>query len=136
MAAEIGDSQTPEFSQEPKPQILSNAAKSSPSQIPFVQNAPYFSAPGLVLKFWWQEEAITQLCVKNTTKAKQRRPPRGAPGISTFMHFGISTFSSCHFSNGMQGLNLTILYNKAKIRLAQSRLHECISLSHSLPSVE
>ena len=117
MAAEIGDSQTPEFSQEPE--ILSSAVKSSPSQIPFVQNAPYFSATWLVLKFWWQEEAITQLCVKNTTKAKQRRPPREAPGISTFMHFGISTFSSCHFSNGMQGLILTILYNKAKIRLAQ-----------------
>ena len=90
VAAEIGDSQTPEFSQEPKPQILSNAVKSSPSQIPFVQNASYFSAAGLVLKFWWQEEAITQLCVKNTTKAKQRRPPRGA--LLLFQHLCISAF--------------------------------------------
>ena len=91
VAAEIGDSQTPEFSQEPKPQILSNAVKSSPSQIPFVQNAPYFSAAWLVLKFWWQEEAITQLCVKNTTRSSAQ----GERSLF-FQHLCILIFQHMH----------------------------------------
>ena len=88
-AAEMGDSQT--FSQEHLKFFFPTWVKSS--QIPFVQNASDFSAAGLALKFWWQEEAITQLCVKNTRKP----PPRGATVISTFMHFGISTFFQLSF---------------------------------------
>ena len=73
----------------------------SHSWIPFVQNPLLFCGKVGDLKFWCQEKAITQLCVKNTTRAS------GALGERLlFLNLCIPLFQ--HFSNGMQSVRWKI----------------------------